>query len=649
MSLIFGNPANEKQTVSAALSARGINVLRCHISEMRLYSMPTIRQVAYSEYIAHLPGFMWSCVEQKKADLRQPGHPVKIAMTECIPIRNPNISVSPSEKGAEKHSALLDLGGKMEKIRGTNTYQFPRPKNSTIRDVLKIGIDKKCQAADEFINLAAFDSFKTTIKIISSFLLVQRYPAFIDHNHLSSHYDGFAAWAPENEKQSGEKRKKPVEELVDAGSSPKRSRRVADGDVEMAENTDTHVDAPNPRLGQHDGDAVIRIKTIPGKAIQPWITSPSDLPSYGGIWSPFISQTQFYDTDFVPSVVDRFFLGCLGSSRDACLLGMEIFKADWGVLGKSEAGKELTHVMACIKLAIPAQARVVPIISEKVYLGCAIMGYGFSLMVGGKSYKPVTRVELLRQIDDTVTHKKVLGKILAMLGLQGSVEERGSQVYGLCVDPEFSMMRLHNLCISQAVAETVKLQISELARALDFRQVTWATNASSLSKALDLISNIGEPLPDDLPLHHSVLFKTDRLSLVWSSFGFDAPTFRPIASKLVAINAKTYTVLVPVKGGEKKTEERVFDHFHVRHVVLDQAIEDLRTVRESGKVGIFANPQREADNANRRLDKEDFVKVRDSLFTLCSMSKDKGKDREEVLNEHAADMIEIDDDDLADD
>lgn len=641
MSLILGNPAAEGQTVAPELAARNINFLRCVPAEMRLYSAPTMNQVAYKNYLPHLSAYMWSCQQQKQANLRTFGHPATIPHRECLPLRAPNLSVSLKDGDNNKHQAMLDLGCKVEKIRKSTIYLFNRPDGAKIKSVLALGVDKTAQAVDEFVNYAALEIFRDTLKVYTEFFNVQRYPAYIDANHFSSHYDGFSDWVSAVEKDAGEKRKRSNQ---DAGEE-QVAKKVVIGDP--AAGAVAHIPATRTLSLKHDGDSVVRIKNIPAKSAANHITSLTDLPGMYGIWSPYVSKTQFFDVDFVPRLVNQYFLQSLGSSKEGCLLAMEKFKREWGVLGKSEGGKELTHIGVCISLAIPAQARVLPYFQGGTYQGSFIMGYGFTISCQGTLYRPVAPTELRKQVEDTVTHKRVLARILELLSVQGDVNDGMSDLGRAIANNTYSgMMLLRKLCLVTAVSEGAKLQILELARGLDFKEISWSTNPSKLECALSLIGDLGEELPDDLPIHPSMLFTTERLSTVWSCFGFTAPSFRPLSGKLVAVNARTYSVTKREKGGEPTTEERQFSWLHVRFTTLQQSIADLKEVRDSGKIGIDVSPRREAANANRLIEKEDFISLKAQLVTFCGISAGRGRGVPEVeTNPHAEEMMQQDDED----
>jgi len=613
VSLFLGLTPELNQTVAPELKARDINRLRCTPSEMRIYAAPTIRQPAYITYLNLLPAYMHSCTQQITADVREFGHAVSIPLSQCLPFDYPDVCVTPKQESAEAHQALLDLGGFYSVIRGNKVYSFKRPDAETLKDIMKIGISKTSQCADNMVNMAALDSFRITRKVFSEFLLVHKYPAFVDPEH-GTLFGKFQEYEVEEDMEVGEKRKR----IEDAGLEARHKRMKADGKNKIESKSGVDVDG-YPQDAITGREQIVRIKHIPPKAVQPFITSIQDIPSTWGLWAPYVSHLQFFDIHTVPRVIYRWFLGSLGNTREACLRGMESMKSDWGNLGNTEVGKEITHMALFIDAALNAQARPLPVFHNERYLGVFISGAGFEIKINGTSFIPTPFEDVMSQIVKSDAHTSALRRILELLGERNRISDTVAMGRpDHLLDPNFNMYRLRALCLAARVSEADKSVILEQARLLDFRIPHWGTNPSSLAKALHLITDIASPLPDDLPIHPSRLFNPDRIETVWSSFGFSAPSFRPISGRLISLSDKNYSVVVRSKDGDK-TETRPFNHFHVSHLSLDQAVADLKEVQRSAKVGILVNPQRSAGNSNRRIEKDGFFTVLESLKKFASV------------------------------
>lgn len=321
---------------------------------------------------------------------------------------------------------------------------------------------------------------------------------------------------------------------------------------------------------------------------------------------------------------------------------METLKGDWGVIGKTEAGKVLAHVAFCIRLALAAQARPVPLFLDGRYSGTFISGYGYIVKVNGDEYYPKPFETVLAEIEKTSTHSSILAKILTLAGVSGSLDDGMSDLAKTVRDPKFGMMSLRARCLLARMSIKDRDEVLSLASALDFRAVKWGVNSNSIAMALSLITDVSAPLPTDLPIHHTMLFENDRLDVVWSCFGFTAPSFLPQGGSLISLTAKTYNVTFK-KGVETVTETRPFDHFHTRVVTLDTAIEDLKKVRAEGKVGLLRVIRRESKFAERSFDKWEFTKIKEGLDKLANVSV-RVPEREVSLDRDVE--IEVDEDDV---
>jgi hypothetical protein len=633
MSIILGLEPDSKQTISPELAARGMNRIRCTLSELRAWAVPTAVQLAFKTYTSLLPAYIHAVVDKVNADLRDPCHPISLKLKDSIPFPYPPICVTPTRGGSEIDQKLLDLGGVLNIIRKEKVFEFKTPTAEFFKAIGKLNISETSQAVDQSINMSALTTFKLTNRIFSGFLILHRYPAYRDSDHFwSIAVDTDMEW--EMGGTTGAKRKR--HEGDDAGSVAKQ-RKEAAGSIVPA-----HADLPaiNPSTDRGH-DAIARIKTIPERAHTPWATSVDQLPQTDGLFIPYHPQLFFFDIFMAPRVIAKHFIGCLGSSKEGCLKTMEKVKGDWGVLGKTDVGKILSHLAFCIDLAIQAQARVVPLILNGRYTGVFFSGSGYSVSIDGTLYAPTTFDKVAQAIEESTTHSKILGEILVLLGKSGDINDGMSDIGKIVKDQSFTSMSLRSLCLSSKVTVDDKAKILELAKALDFRHVRFGVNANHIAEALKLISDVPTPLPSTLPIHSSMLFETDRLKVVWSCFGFTAPTFLPVGGTHINLTDKTYEVSFR-RGTETVTETKPFDCLHIRLVHFENAIEDLERVRKEGKVAILRTVKRDAKFSERSFDRADFTKIKEGLDKLANV-----QERKKVAAEVVPDVmeVEVDEDD----
>lgn len=639
MSIILGyEPDKTSATISPELKARGINRIRCTLSEMRAWSVPTLYQTAFRSYIGLLPAFMRACQTRVNVDVREPGQPVSIKFADSFQLPYPDMSIITNGESQADKDTLLELGGELQLIRKSTVFKFKNPTKDVIAKIVKMKVNKTCQASDHTVNMAAFDTFKLTARIFSEFLRVHRYPAYEDTNHYWSHLPD-RSFEVENKEETIGKRKRNESDVTNE-EKERQAKQQRGGSKKVVIHVDKGVQPAKP----HGHDSIERIKTLPEPAQLPWASRIDDLPPTYGIWIPYISQLYFFDTVIVPNVVAKYFASSLGSSKEACLRGLESMRADWGVLGKTESGKQMSHMAFCIDLALQSQARPVPLFLDGRYCGIFISGYGWTMMVNGVEYNPKPFNEVLSAIEETTNHVKVLGQILEKLDVSGDMAAEMGERWTIAKDPNTTMMTLRTLALGARVSLKDKSDILELALALDFRRPHWGTNASTIATALSLISDVGQALPQDLPIHPSMLFVPDRLDVVWSCFGFSAPTFRPASGQLVKLSDKTYDITTK-RGQETKVETLRFEKFHVSHAELQTAIADMKAVRDTGKVGILRQMRREAKYSMREFSGVDFTRIKEGLDKLAGMES-KGKEKAVVTVENHDSDIEVDDEDL---
>lgn len=637
-SVILGIRPEKESTISAELKAKGLNYLRCTLSELRCYGAPTLYQPAFKTYIALLPAFMRACQTRINVDVREFGQPVSIKYANSIPFPYPDICATTTKATVEETGALLSLGGELTIIRQNKVYKFSKPTRDTIKALVDMKtLNKTCQAADGMVNMSGFDTFKLTVRIFSEFTVVHRYPAYLDPSHYWTHLPDRSFEYEEKEENLGKRKRGAVEDSDEAAHKRKKGSAPSHDDI-------TGRSAENKKDLGHE--VIQRIKTLPEPAKHPWALSVTSLPNTYGLFVPYVSQLFFYDTNAVPQVIAKYFLSSLGSTKENCLRQMELLKGDWGVLGKTEVGKQLSHFAFCIDAALQCQARPIPLITEGRYVGVFISGYGFQLKIQGTDYFPVPFEEVLKAIEETTTHSKVLAEVLSILGIEGSLDDAMSEVAKITKDPETTMMTVRAIALSAKVSVADKAKILELGASLDFRNPQWPTNSNSISRALDFIADVSKPLPMTLPLHHSMLFSTDRLEVVWSCFGVSAPTFRPSGGIHVGLSDTTYTFTTK-KGPETITEEKSFDVLHVSHAELNTAIADMNEVRNTKKVGILRQFRRESKNVLREFKGPDFTRVKEGLDKFADVGVGKGKEKEKEAPRVELDLdVGMDDDDI---
>lgn len=645
MPLLLGAPSKKASSIAPELSARGINLLRLTPSTIRFTSMPTKHQPAFLQYLAVLPAYMEACQRNMLTDTRDPCHPVSFPFKDSLPIVMPNLVVSPKKDQDSLHQTLLELGGSVQIINNKKVYQFEHPSKESIVTILKMKADEKAQASDGFMNIAAFNSYRLVMRILSEFLQVHRYPAYIDQDHMNDHTWGRFNTEWKEEVTAGSKRKAPEEgdeEMEGDSAEPPKKKGPA---VAVRE----HDEAPSTKDYTKGHQWKVKIVTIPSKATIPFAESIDDLPPTHGIWVPYVPSLQFYDADMVPKVINQYFMGSLSTTPLGCTEAWAQLKRDWGVVSKTESGNVLAHIFFCIQIALPAQARAIPLVLGNRYKGCFISGAGYIISVLDIVHRPRPFSQVVPEIEESSTHTPVLKQILTLAGFDVDDDIARDEGYMAVRDKDLTMMRLHKLIVNRKLSNSDRDEIAKLAPSLDFHTSHWGVNGSSIARALLLISRHSDELPPTLPIHHSQLLCRDRTMLVWSCFGFSAPSLWPNGAHEMSMGSKEYTYDRKKKNSsEVETISRPLDHLYVRFVSLKSAVADLEKVRTRKAFGFLSGSalKRESYNADRKIEGDQFTNVLAAMKAFCDYGEKEVVKSTDVVGEEVPAPVENDDDDI---
>lgn len=277
----------------------------------------------------------------------------------------------------------------------------------------------------------------------------------------------------------------------------------------------------------------------------------SDMPNTSGIYLPYIPDLAAHDPDIIPSVINEFFMECLGASdREVIDTHRSIIRA-WGQLHLSETGNILSHIAVGIRLAIQTQSFCYVILERGVFEGIVVCGAQFTVGTRNGLVSPVNHANLQTEVNKAGSHSASLDAIAKRCG------DKGHMVLAAA-----SMRQLAQVLAECQLSEADRDHIKRDARRLNFPHKFWAVNATTIIKALDLIRDRSLDIDDVVPLHPSMIFTTDRIELVLSAFGFQAPSFNIPSTPEIKLQ----------KGQPAPTT------FAVRIVDLSIAISDMKKV-----------------------------------------------------------------------
>jgi len=136
-------------------------------------------------------------------------------------------------------------------------------------------------------------------------------------------------------------------------------------------------------------------------------------------------------------------------------------------------------------------------------------------------------------------------------------------------------------------------------------------SAANLTECFRLIQYPEEKLPSDFPIHYSMLFETDRTSIVWSAFGNLAPTCLFAGGPIIDL---TSSRAIP-------------KHVAFRMVPLKDALIDIQKILSEKRFAATTNNRRSGAFKDRMYTGLDATKILSALSSACGVeqSKEKGK------------------------
>jgi len=553
---------------------------------------PLVIQPRYGSYLKALPAFIEAMVFSKTVDSANPFYPIVAPdTTTLVPIAPPPIifdflATVPEEVIQQLQSRMGDQVFQMVKKGSTGTAYIA--KNLTYPNVAELAQTASINTiTPAFVNSCNLDGYKGFLwaqRLLQRVLSLHYYPAFADNAHADEYiaYKDVEIDIMEVDVDEFDDGLQLASE--DEGTpTPESKVRKGKARIEKKKEGDGRKTWTGPFSAVDEKPGVIPPQD---SAEFIYITSTSSLPNNDGLYAPYLSDLLNYDKKFVPDFIHTYLYGCLGSDEAECAEEMSTFRSRWGVVAETESGLKLTHLYMCLKLALDAQARCLPYISNSQgYSGCFILGGGFEIIVESARRQPQGRADLLSGFRLADMHDRGLQEIYQLSGGDGYWnEERKNSVRTMAV------LREHLL--GAPIQTSSKDQIIQAAAKLDFSEEHLRVHYNDIVKALSIL-NSGGPIPNDFPIHFTRILDTDRVSVVWSAFGPFAPTFKVVGGRVVELKSMETSRVFKPRIGEK-AEKLDARRIGVKTIPLDLAVADLKWVKDEGKIMTpFQNPKGE--------------------------------------------------------
>jgi len=584
--ILLGAPNTRSIQVSPSLEARGIQLLRQSPSNIETNVYVDFNQPGYAVYKSHLPHFMRSYkLETRVPLLRYAAQLPELAVTECIEFSLPPIVFGWSTRTSD--DTLNDWrqqnGARDISVKGRSGLVIEEPDMDDFRKMKDSHADATFPAAIDTVNMATIPVWGLLRKIATLFIATHQYPAFTDKDHFTTFLSTQVAAGP------------------------------SDGDVVMSEISSMEVKEFSRKTALSGlSQSTAKVSGLESYDTVQCTHAVVEEPAYGGLWLPYVSELALYDTDTITRVVDRYFRPCLGDDAEECSIIFRRIKSEMGVLGKTEVGKQMSHLYYCIGVGIEAQAKVRFVRDGGSYIGCALEGSNFTIFVNQQEYNPGTRENLFDAIKAAGSNDMITRSIMNACGFKNDVD----------LWPLDSMFALRTKLMKIRSQPIKHKEIEKLAAELRFPEKRfWKTSAQMIVQAVGYLTddkavNDYEET-DDFPIHYTSLFETDKDYVIWSCFGGSAPSFMiPGGQKMDLTKQLMANVQVMGRGGKSTSSKVAPTRVSMRMIALSLAVEDLKKMKkEKAFYNPFALPNvsRSTPNKNKMFSGSEAVLVIDAL------------------------------------
>ncbi|UHK02573.1 hypothetical protein [Heterobasidion ambi-like virus 1] len=437
-------------------------------------------------------------------------------------------------------------GFETKRVRGKDVYTFFDVSHQKVLDLIKLAPEETTPAMEHTINLDAYRQLVVIHRIFTIFLLTHSYPGFHAENDSNTLPDLFQV----------------ITKRVRADSGPSQRKKTRRGKETASESVeDEDRDGPTDIAGETTDNAGSRIFHA-GQKFQTNIIASNanpfgpvaNVPNNSGMVFPYVQELAKFDFATVIGVVRQYFYFTLGPDGAACAQRLDKLKEKWPIIAKTNVGHMLAHLAKGIEFALESQTVVYPMFEDGVYQGFVLSGAQFAVWHHRQLCSPLSYEGLQQELQAARMHGSVLSAILDLAG----VMDDGHR-------PK-TMRELRRILIETALTEETRDAIKKMAYQLSFPQRYWMVNGTTIADALDLLKPSSEidDISDQAPLHPSALFTSDRILLVLSTFGYNAPSFNI-----------PYAPSCPLSKTEKPKR------FVVRMVPLHTAVSDFKRMTET--------------------------------------------------------------------
>jgi hypothetical protein len=260
----------------------------------------------------------------------------------------------------------------------------------------------------------------------------------------------------------------------------------------------------------------------------------TELPAKG-FFFPYFDGLLLPDKGLTITRFIQYFSPLFGTKPAAVADATKTFVSGWSSLADTIAGKEYSHMMYSIDLAVQCGIKLRPVYLAGQYSGCVFYTSDTIVSVGASTYVPQDQSELKEGIEKMKSHDSALVEICSILNeIVG--DDDGEENRALIDSSLLTTARaLHYALKSRTLGPATMAKIAPLVRKLQFEQNLWdVTNPKHVQAAVALITT--KTFPDvqvPMNLRIDAIFTKQPIYSVLGAFGTKAPSLRGSGTQIV--------------------------------------------------------------------------------------------------------------------
>jgi hypothetical protein len=499
------------------------------LEDLFFVGRPHVVQPLYAQYVGNISAFLYSTSIQRKVTCGGAYWP-SLPLEKMLPLALPPLTLAPV-KPFQKDEDKAAYKEKLPQNTITTTYLkrecyvVPTPTVDTLKNIPLA--DRNVPSSSDSVSLSGMQHYLTTVKIVSLFLATHTYPAF------------------QTDQDDGDLHSLDMDiGFVEKYSEAKKYRGMEDTYKKRTKSTVWVIGEPEPELGMPDlteentysaSGSVVVAKPAP---LYPTVNygPPSAIPSLPGFVLPYFPGIVYPSESAIISIIRRFFLASFGDMPDSSTSKWSQWRSSVSKWYRTKSGVALSHILFCIQTALESQARLFVILHGSNYLGCAILGFKFSIDCDGVLMSADTATVVRKLATDLDDHDKAVSRISVILkGL--AIEGESDINMDIEVDVSTPRKLYREISIREKPNDEKKEELIGHVRKLAYSQKYWSISGDTVARAISMMIS-DTAVAEDLPMYLDpacIIDDQSRFFEVLSVFGPQAPSMIDSAGREVSI------------------------------------------------------------------------------------------------------------------